>query len=194
MINIRPKYLSYLLRSLPNFLWPVKWLIMKRSLKRVGTNFKFGYNSQFYDHRLIEIGNNVFMGLDTMITTNVSLVIGNNVMFGPRVTIIGGDHNFKEVGLPMRYVKSGGNNQPIVIEDDVWVGANVTILKGVHIGEGAIIGAGSIVTKSVTPYSITAGNPCKTIKMRFSPEELVLHLTMVNSKYNLADLVQFYND
>lgn len=64
---------------------------------------------------------------------------------------------------------------PIIIEDDVWIGANAIILSGVTIGEGAIIGAGSVVTKNVEPYTIFAGNPAKKIKMRFTEDELLNH-------------------
>ena len=56
------------------------------------------------------------------------------------------------------------------IEHDVWIGANATILKGVHIGSGAIIGAGAVVTKDVKPYSIVVGNPSKLLKYRFDKE------------------------
>jgi maltose O-acetyltransferase len=56
--------------------------------------------------------------------------------------------------------------RPIVIEDDVWIGARVTILGGVNIGTGAVIGAGSVVTKNVPPYAIVAGNPAKLIRYR----------------------------
>ena len=63
----------------------------------------------------------------------------------------------------------------LVIEDDVWCGANVTILKGVTIGRGSVVAAGAIVTKSFPPYSIIGGVPAKLIKMRFSPEEIERH-------------------
>jgi len=57
---------------------------------------------------------------------------------------------------------------PIILEEDVWIGANVSILSGVTIGRGAIVGAGSVVTKNIEKYSIVAGNPAKIIKKRFS--------------------------
>ena len=71
--------------------------------------------------------------------------------------------------------KKNGDDMPIIIEDDVWIGANAIILSGVTIGEGAIIGAGSVVTKNVEPYTIFAGNPAKKIKMRFTEDELLNH-------------------
>lgn len=59
----------------------------------------------------------------------------------------------------------------MVIEDDVWCGTNVTILKGVTIGHGSVVAAGAVVTKSFPPYSIIGGVPAKLIKMRFSKDE-----------------------
>lgn len=193
MLNIKPKYLQYLLRSIPNFLWPVKYLIIKKSLKIAGDNFRFGPDSVFSDHRLIEVGNNVFMGQRTTVnTTKVRIIIGNNVMFGPEVMVIGGDHNFLVPGKLMRSVKIGGINLPIEIEDDVWVGARCLILKGVKIFEGAVIGAGSIVTKSIPPYSIAVGIPAKPLISRFSKQDLEKHLQMVNSEYSIKDINVLY--
>jgi len=71
--------------------------------------------------------------------------------------------------------KELGSDGRVVIEDDTWIGANTLILKNVRIGEGSIIGAGSVVTKDIPPYSIAVGNPAKVIKQRFTNEELVRH-------------------
>ena len=185
MINISPKYLTNIYRLLPNFMWPLKWYIKKISLKKVGRNFRFGHTSRFRDHRLIEIGNDVLFGANTYINTIVPVTIGNNVMFGPNVTLVGGNHKMSTIGKQMRFVKEIGDNKPIIIENDVWVGSNVIILKGVTIGEGTIIGAGSVVTKSLMPYFICYGNPCAQKKARFTKSELKKHLSMVKSKYSL---------
>ena len=193
MIRIKPRYLSFILRSIPNFLWLITWYMKKKSLRKVGSNFKFGYNSEFSDHRLIEIGNNVFFGLNTIINTTVPIKIGDDVMFGRSVTIMGGDHKMNEVGKAMRYVKTGGKNLPIIIENDVWVGSNVTILKGVKLGEGCIIGAGSVVTKSMPPYSVCVGNPCKPIKIRFNQKDLDVHLHQLQSNYTTHQVVNLFN-
>jgi acetyltransferase-like isoleucine patch superfamily enzyme len=67
----------------------------------------------------------------------------------------------------------------------VWIGGNVTILKNVIIGEGCIIGAASVVTKSLPPYSICVGSPCRPVKVRFNVEELALHLSLVKSDYKI---------
>lgn len=188
-----PKYLDYVTRSIPNFLWVLKWYILKKSLKKVGKNFRFGYNSEFSDHRYIEIGNSVFMGLNTVINTKSALVkIEDNVMFGRGVSIMCGDHNISFVGTPMRFVKTGGKDFPILIQKDVWIGANVTILKGVTIGEGAVIGAGSVVSKSLPPYSVCIGNPCVPVKLRFSESDLEKHLQACGSIYSTNEVLDLF--
>lgn len=142
--------------------------LFKISFKKVGKNFHYqGLNSTIINPFNIEIGDDVFIGEHAHISIHNKLTIGNGVMIGPYVTIIGGDHNFSVKGKKISEMKDGGLNLPIIIEDDVWIGANVTILKGITIGEGAIVGAGSVVTKDVSKYSIFAGNPSKLIKGRF---------------------------
>lgn len=99
------------------------------------------------------------------------------MIFGPRPTIITGDHRVDVIGKFIMDVsdneKLPNNDLPVVIEDDVWCGANVTILKGVTIGHGSIVAAGAVVTKSFPPYSIIGGVPAKLIKMRFTREKAV---------------------
>jgi acetyltransferase-like isoleucine patch superfamily enzyme len=194
MINISPTKLSWILRAIPNFLWPLKFFITRASLKKTGNHFRFGSNCTFSDHRKIEIGDNVFMGDYSVIAAIVPVKIGNNVMFGPEVMIMGGDHNMSVVGKPMRFVHSGGRNIPIEIEDDVWIGARALILKGVKIGEGSVVGAGSLVTKPLPPYSVNVGSPCKTLRCRFSKKDLEEHLRLVNSKYTIEQIEKYYND
>ena len=88
-------------------------------------------------------------------------------MMGPYVKMYVQNHNFSRTDIPMN---QQGNSpvRPIVIGDDVWIGANVIILPGVSIGTGCVIGAGSVVTKSLPEYSVVAGNPAKIIKNRKS--------------------------
>lgn len=113
--------------------------------------------------------------------TEAPLTIGKKVVFGPNPTIITGDHRIDVIG---KYIidnteKLPENDAPVVIEDDVWCGANVTILKGVTIGRGSVIAAGAVVTKDIPRYSIAGGVPAKVIKMRFSPEEIEKHERMI---------------
>ena len=118
----------------------------------------------------------------TFYCTEASLTIGKKVIFGPHPTIITGDHRIDVIG---KYImdskeKLSENDAPVIIEDDVWTGANVTILKGVTIGRGSVIAAGAVVTKSFPPYSIIGGVPAKLLKMRFTPDEIEKHERLLN--------------
>ena len=94
------------------------------------------------------------------------------VVVGHGLTVIVGDHNFSEPGkfICEQQSKLPENDQDIIIESDVWIGCNVTILKGVKIGRGSVVAAGAVVVKSCPPYSIIAGVPAKVIKRRFTEE------------------------
>ncbi len=121
----------------------------------------------------IYIGNDVSIGPNaTMYCTKAPIRIKDHVIFGPNVTMITGDHRTDIHTKPMSLVKEDEkleeNDQDIVIEDDVWIGANTTILKGVHIHKGSIIAAGAVVVGDVPEYTIVAGVPAKKIKDRFS--------------------------
>lgn len=87
----------------------------------------------------------------TIITCHDKIEIGNNVMIGPNVTIYDHDHNFKNAGVMNQ---TGYTSLPIVIEDNVWLGSNVIVLKGVRIGEGSVVASGSLVTKDIPAKSI----------------------------------------
>lgn len=91
--------------------------------------------------------------------------IGNYVMMGEDCTIIASNHRFDRTDIPMMQ-QGFSEERPVTIGNDVWIGDRVMILPGVQIGDGCIIGAGSIVTHDVPPYSIAAGNPARVIKHR----------------------------
>ena len=94
----------------------------------------------------------------------------------------------------MRFVKTSGKNLPITIENDVWIGARVTILKGVNVGEGAVIGAASVVTKNILPYTINVGSPAKPIKTRFKKTQMMQHLRLVSSRYSFERIIKIYKE
>ncbi|HEG44170.1 MAG TPA: hypothetical protein ENH94_09000, partial [Phycisphaerales bacterium] len=92
------------------------------------------------------------------------------------VAIVGGDHRFDIVGIPSRFTGRDGMKEMVTtIEDDVWIGFGSIILAGVKIGRGAIIAAGSVVTKDVPEYAIMGGVPAKLIRDRFTEEQQKEH-------------------
>lgn len=86
-------------------------------------------------------------------------------MMGPDVFIYTQNHNFSRTDISMDQ-QGWSEEKPVIIEDDVWIGSRVTILPGVIIGKGCIIGASAVVTKSMPPYSVVAGNPAIVVKNR----------------------------
>jgi acetyltransferase-like isoleucine patch superfamily enzyme len=90
--------------------------------------------------------------------------IGANVLIGPRVSMHAENHRFQETGVPIR--EQGVALEPIAIEDDCWIGSDVVLLGGVTIGRGAVVAAGSVVTRSVAPGEVVGGVPARAIKSR----------------------------
>ena len=92
-------------------------------------------------------------------------VIGSHVMMGEDCTIITRNHQFSRTDVPMMD-QHFAEESPVVIGKDVWIGDRVVILPGVSIGDGSVIGAGSVVTHSIPSYTVAAGNPARVIKNR----------------------------
>lgn len=132
-------------------------LIFKKCGKRVNVDRNCAINEY------IEIGDYSGIGKNSFIDKHVS--IGKYVMMGQNCNIFTRNHKFEDISKPMCF-QGFSDYKPVVIEDDVWIGANVIILPGIRIGKGSIIGAGSVVTKSVEPYSVVGGNPAHCIKHR----------------------------
>ena len=109
------------------------------------------------------------------------IIIKDNVLFGPHTILIGGDHRFDIVGQPIRTIlkKRPQDDADIIIDEECWIGANSIILKGVHIGRGCVIGAGSIVTRNVPPYTIYTN---KGTRPRFTPEQIAEHERVLYGK------------
>jgi len=150
----------------------------------------FSYNLKYIDYtfdiqkpifisRDLRMGKFGFIGRDSWICPNVTM--GNYVIIAPKLAILGGDHNYKTPGVPVIF--SGRSKcERTIIQDDVWIGYRVVINSGLTIGKGAIVAAGSIVTKNVPPYTVFGGNPAEFIKLRFSPAEQIVHEKMLLRK------------
>lgn len=113
---------------------------------------------------IVSMGRNSYIGDYSVLGCNERIEIGRDVMIAQSVSIRDTDHVFSRIDMPMN--QQGIITAPVVIEDDVWIGHGVTILKGVRIGTGAIIAAGAVVTQNVEPYSILGGVPAKKIGSR----------------------------
>lgn len=137
----------------------------------------------FENYRQTRIGEWVFINSNTVFSTPHGIQIGNYVMIGTNCLFASVHHTFDDWKKPMIFQKP--EFRQIAIEDDVWIGANVTVLGGVTIGRGSVIAAGAVVTKDVEPYSIVGGIPAKLLKYRFDEK------TMNKAKkMNLRSLVQ----
>ncbi|WP_405690817.1 sugar O-acetyltransferase [Streptomyces sp. NBC_01185] len=108
----------------------------------------------------VHIGDDFFGNVNLTFVDDVDIRIGNDVMIAPSVTLTTTGHPVH----PSRRADFGRFSEPIDIEDKVWIGSNVVILPGVRIGYGSVIGAGSVVSRSIPPMSVALGTPCRVIR------------------------------
>lgn len=174
------------------------FLNIKRRLQEIEWRERNKHNHTSIDigvknSNLIQVGKQTYghLKVETFGNTDEKLIIGNFVSIASEVTfILGGNHQIRSFSTyPLKSLLLGNDTVmdaqtkgPIIIEDEVWIGANCVIISGVTIGKSAIIAAGSVVTKDVPAFAIVGGNPAKFIKWRI-PEELIPE----RIKYNLID-------
>lgn len=159
--------------------------IMRMQLGGHGKNVSIGAGTRG-SWENVYIGNYVAIGAgNLLLSTRAKIQIGNYVMFGPNVSVITGNHRIDILGKRMYEIKDEDkreeDDQDVIFVGDNWIGANSTILKGVTIGEGAVVAAGSVVNKDVPPYSIVGGVPAKVIKMRFKEDEIKEHKHLIDA-------------
>src|SRR4051812_44961286 len=143
----------------------VRSTVARRMLGPSAHNINIERGATFGHRKLVRIGERSGIGIDCHLFGAVE--IGAGVMMGPEVLIYASTHAYGDVALPM--IDQGrGPERPVIIEDDVWIGARTIILPGVRVGHGSIIGAGSVVTRDVPPYSVFAGNPGRVVRDRRS--------------------------
>ncbi len=172
------KLLVKIFQQINRLIRGVQIVALHSSWRKAGKHVRFFPGDSYFHYGNIALGDDVYIGPRAMfISSDSTITIGNKVMFGPGVTIATGDHNYAVPGVFIKdnHSKLPENDQPVVIDDDVWVGANSIILKGIHISRGAIVAAGSLVTRDVPPYSIIAGIPAKVVNYRFTRADAVKH-------------------
>lgn len=141
--------------------------LARRLFRQAGKAINIEKGAVFGSGSRISIGDHSGIGIDAQLSGEITL--GNHVMMGPEVMIYTYGHRHDALQIPM--VEQGNTeSRPVVIGNDVWIGARAIILPGVHIGDGSIVGAGSVVTKDVPPYAVVGGNPARLIRMRKSDE------------------------
>lgn len=138
-----------------------KQIYVKGKLKSCGENVNFQLPIIITSPEQVEIGNNVSFAAYVHIWGAGSVKIGNRVMIGSHTAITSITHDYEE---DIMYDKS--LFKPVIIGNDIWIGSHAVIMPGINIGDGAVIGAGSIVTKDVEPFTIVVGVPAKFLKKR----------------------------
>jgi len=158
----------------------------------LGRGVHIGPFSVLWAARRLEIGDNCYIG--KFCTLQVSGRIGRGVLIANNVGIVGRlDHEWRVPGVPVRDGRWIGTDAELAalpenqveIADDVWIGFGSVILSGVSIGEGAIIAAGSVVTRDIGPYEVVAGSPASVLAMRFGGDAAAIaeHRRMLDARY-----------
>jgi len=157
--------------------------VLKLKLRNLGDHSRI-YFAHLVEPYNVSIGHHAYINKNCdFITTGSTIKIGNFVMIGPNVTFVAQNHDFSDWTKPMIFSKEYQRGK-ITIGDDVWIGANATILSGVTVNRGAVIAAGAVVTKDVAEYSIVGGVPAKKIKDRL-PIEFIKKARQVDlNQYN----------
>lgn len=177
-------------------------LILFRKRWREKNRFNTTIAINLFDIDSVIIGKNTYGGIAVLNYNDFyKLTIGNfcsiatDVMF-----ILDADHYTNHISTFPFKVKLLGEKQEgvskgdIIVDDDVWIGYGATIMSGVHIGQGAVIAAGAVVTKDVPPYAIVGGVPAKVIKYRFEPEMIEELLKIDYSKLTKEDIEKHIDD
>lgn len=141
----------------------IRGMLCKRIFKHCGANVNIERGACFGSGRLVELGDNSGLGINCIVPSNIK--IGNDVMMGPNCYILAQNHCISDTTIPMNrqgFVTKGRT----IIEDDVWIGRNVTFTPGRHVAKGSVIGACCLLSKDFPEYSIIGGNPSKLIKSR----------------------------
>ncbi|HOK41430.1 MAG TPA: acyltransferase [bacterium] len=162
---IAEEYIVPIFRNLPGIEGMfLRWLLYKLIFKKIGKLGIIYRGIYFVNTSKLEVGDNLTINIGALIDSRGGVKIGNNVMIGPNAVIMSFDHNIYDLSVSMQKAKP--IYKEIIIEDDVWIGANCVVKCGVRIGKGAVIAAGAVVTRDVEEYSIVAGVPAKKIGSR----------------------------
>lgn len=153
--------------------------ILKSELYKFGKNSRLGYPCHVESPQDVTVDENVNIrfGLSVINNKGEKVHIRKYTTLAPNVTIVTNNH-IPVVGVPIFLLTSSHVNDKstdIIIEEDCWVGTDVKLLAGSHLGRGCVIGAGAIVTKAIPPYAVVVGSPARIIGVRFSIDQIIQH-------------------
>ena len=163
-----------------------KW----RRFLQSGRNLSVGRGTVLYARDRISLGDDVYIGRYCCIETDA--VIGNCVLIANNVALVGRhDHDMHQAGVPIRHAVSVRDaafrvclaDRTVTIGDDVWIGYGAIVFSGTRIGEGAIVGAGSVVTQDVPPFAIVVGVPARVVGDRYSDEVRATHVAQCREEF-----------
>lgn len=154
--------------------YKLRYLVISRILKRCGRGVIIKNRCYFGNGDRLSVGHRTQLGQRSVLGGEIE--IGDDVLMGPDVVMMAVSHEFSDINIPINQ-QGQSEEQKITIGSNVWIGTRVIILPGVKIGDGSIVGAGAVVTKSFPPYSIIGGVPARLIKSRcientFTPSEV----------------------
>lgn len=156
--NLLPESSSVLMgKSFGHF----RAFLAKGFIEHCGQYVNIDKRTSFSSH--LKIGDYSGVGKDSFLQGYVT--IGSHVLMGEGCLIYTENHNFSRTDCTIDQ-QGYQESRPVIIGDDVWIGSRVTILPGVNVGVGSVIGAGAVVTHDVPPYAVVGGNPAKVIKYR----------------------------
>jgi maltose O-acetyltransferase len=161
---------------LPHTFWPMGMLFSDfRRVLLIGMGCRVGKRWEIEPHvdvgfrPVLSIGERCQINQNTQVKT---AIIGNDVMIAPGVVLLDRVHCTDQVDIPMTQ-QGVSERTPVVIENDVWIGQNAILMPGVHVGKGAIVGAGAVVTKDVPNMAVVAGVPARIIRMRVQRNDFI---------------------
>jgi len=154
------EYVAWIFRYIPGFEgFALRYAFYKILCKKIEP-FPFIFPGAYLQHCYgIEVGRNLNVNRGVHIYGRGGVKLGDYVLIGPNVVITSSQHRYDIEGTPILF--QGHEKNPVVIGNDVWIGANAVILPGVTVGDGTIIGAGAVVTNDTDPYSIVGGVPAR---------------------------------
>lgn len=148
----------------------VRTKVLGRRLGKLGASTRIGYGFRVTSPEHVHIGNRCDFNEGVFITGGGGVTIGDYVGLGPGVKIWSVNHRYEDPDTP--WILQGHEKLPVVIEEDVWLGANCFVMPGTTIGRGSILSAGTVLMKSVPAFAIVAGNPGRIVGWRKQPAQL----------------------